>query len=497
MPTKRSLTLALALLLVAAIPAQASSLPTINVVDLAPGSYDSYALDGGTTGELGGYIFFEADDGTNGFELWRSNGTTTEMVKNIRGGAGDSYPTGFVQLGGYLYFRANDGITGRELWRTNGTAAGTTRVANINVGNGGLDDSAPRFFTAFGGFLYFQANDGTNGYELWRTNGTELGTTLVEDIHTTGGSYPNGFTAFGGYLYFEADNGVNGAELYRTNGTTTELVDDINFGDSSFPANFTALNAWLYFSAYDSTYGIELWRTNGTTTELVDDIYTGTFDSYPSGFIALGDYLYFRADDGVTGEELWRTNGATTELVENHSATGDASPRELTLFDGGIFMSLTHDTYGAELCVLDAIGADKVINCLDLAAGPSSTNPDSLTVLGDYLYFSASNLAGDDILYRIALDRTRQTITLPAGVQFDCDACDNKMASAGGRLYMTVSGDLGAGEIGYEFAYLIEPSYVLPETNTESAPISMTLAFAAALTAAAGVALRRKRFTSN
>jgi ELWxxDGT repeat protein len=496
MPAKRSLTLALALLLMAAIPARASSLPIITVVDLLPGSDDSYAMDGGTTGELGGYLYFQATDATNGMELWRTNGTSTELVRDIRVGSNDSSPSQFAKLDNYLYFLADDGVNGRELWRTNGTASGTTLVANINTGSGGAD-SSPRYFEVLGGYLYFQAENSTSGREIFRTNGTT--TELVEDINVgAGSSNPNSLTTFGGYVYFQAEDSATGPELWRTNGTTTEMVDEIRSGLSgSYPTSFTEFEGWLYFQAFDDATGTELWRTNGTTTAIVSDINAGIGDSHPNDFTALGGYLYFRATDGITGVELWRTNGTTTELVADFNATGHSSPDEFTLFDGGIFMALTSETYGEELCVLDAIGADKAIFCWDLAMGASNTYPSNLTVLGDYLYLSANNLAGDNILYRIASDRTREVISLPDGIGFDCDSCDNEFTSAGGRLYMTVSGNLGAGEIGYEFAYLIEPSYVLPETNSEGAPISQALGIAAALTAVAGAALRRKELTSN
>ena len=47
----------------------------------------------------------------------RASGTTT-LVKDINPGTGDSSPYGFTALGGYLYFQADDGTNGYELWRT-------------------------------------------------------------------------------------------------------------------------------------------------------------------------------------------------------------------------------------------------------------------------------------------------------------------------------------------------------------------------------------------
>jgi hypothetical protein len=56
MPAKRSLTLALALLLVAAIPARATSVPTLTVVDaINPGTGASHAL--WSAGRLGDYLY--------------------------------------------------------------------------------------------------------------------------------------------------------------------------------------------------------------------------------------------------------------------------------------------------------------------------------------------------------------------------------------------------------------------------------------------------------
>ncbi len=40
------------------------------------------------------------------------------LVKDINPGSESSDPTAFVRLGMNIYFRANDGVHGFELWRT-------------------------------------------------------------------------------------------------------------------------------------------------------------------------------------------------------------------------------------------------------------------------------------------------------------------------------------------------------------------------------------------
>src|SRR5262249_16008119 len=117
----------------------------------------------------------------------------TTLVRDINLG-GDSTPQGLTDVNGTLFFAANDGVHGTELWKSDGTLTGTVMVKDINVGALG---SAPQndvypngsgYFplAAVNGAVYFMATDGTHGYELWRSDGTDAGTVQVTDLYTVG-----------------------------------------------------------------------------------------------------------------------------------------------------------------------------------------------------------------------------------------------------------------------------------------------------------------------
>lgn len=56
------------------------------------------------------------------------------MVKDIYPGATGSSPAWLTNVSGTLYFSADDGIHGNELWKSDGTASGTILVEEIQPG---------------------------------------------------------------------------------------------------------------------------------------------------------------------------------------------------------------------------------------------------------------------------------------------------------------------------------------------------------------------------
>src|SRR5687768_9600142 len=112
--------------------------------------------------------------------LERRRMLSATLVKDINLDPSRDYaPYEIVAAGGVGYFAHHDGSAGLELWKSDGTAGGTTLLMDIRPGRG---DSWPTGFTNVNGVIFFVAEDGTSGAELWKTDGTAAGTVRVKDI---------------------------------------------------------------------------------------------------------------------------------------------------------------------------------------------------------------------------------------------------------------------------------------------------------------------------
>ena len=296
------------------------------------------------------------------------------LVKDINPGTSNygyynnSRPIELIEFNGKLYFSADDGENGRELWVSDGTTEGTNLFADLNSD---ANASYPSNFTEIGDQLYFSATTAENGRELWVSDGTTEGTRIVADIREgEDGSYPENFFEFNGKLYFSAvDTIENGRELWVSDGTTegTQLVADIqsNTSDdnrSSTPTNFIEFNDRLYFTVFGDNFRDELWVSDGSTdgTQLVAEISSTSNGLFlkPDNFVEFNNKLYFSASDGENGKELWVSDGTTegTQLiadinlgVDSYGRANSSEPNDLTVFNNELFFSADNGQTGREL----------------------------------------------------------------------------------------------------------------------------------------------------
>jgi ELWxxDGT repeat protein len=355
---------------------------------------------------LNGTLFFTADDGAHGRELWKSDGTEagTFMVKDINPLTG-SDPKYLTNVNGTLFFNA--GHTGygggglvEELWKSDGTEAGTVMVKDLNAGS----PSRPRYLTNVNGTLFFTAYDNGDN-ELWKSDGTEAGTVMVKDINTKRESFPHDLANVNGTLYFSAvDGDLHGRELWKSDGTEagTVMVKNINpdIGDvnSSTPQHLTPVGTLLFFTADDGSTGRELWRSDGTAdgTTRVGDIWGGVVDSNPLWLTHYKLIVVFSADDGLSGRELWGSHlGLDTYLIKDiRTVFGypelSSDPEYITVVGNTFFFAATAaDGTARELWKSDGTEAGTVmvkdINPL------TDSSPQNLADVNGTLYFSADD----------------------------------------------------------------------------------------------------------
>ena len=121
-------------------------------------------------------------------------------------------------------------------------------------------------FTNVNGTLFFQWRDEQHGKELWTTNGTPQGTSVVEDLNPgAAGSNATSLINANGTLFFWADDGVSGLVpwTYRPSTPLAPVqLADIGVGDPSNPSEFTRVGDTTFFTASDAAHGGELWKTD-------------------------------------------------------------------------------------------------------------------------------------------------------------------------------------------------------------------------------------------
>lgn len=334
-----------------------------------------------------GKAYFAATDGSNGIELWVSDGTEagTKLLKDINPGAGASQPDYFTLYQGKLYFAAT-GPAGRELWASDGTEAGTVQVKDIYPGTTG---SGPTDLCVAGSTLFFSAA-GVAGRELWKSDGSAAGTVLAVDfLSASSGSKPKLLTALGNKVCFATDDLDVGEELFISDGTEagTILLKDINKGFfGSFPKVLRVVNGKLYFGASPASGSSneDVWVSDGTPA--------GTQILIPGGFlldvVELNGKAIIAADSKLYSSDGTPANtivlGSLDRLFErniNHTRLmGVAGER--VFFSG----EQTFST-GRELWLSNGTAAGTRL-IADVNKGFVSSNPAWLTPVGNKMYYA-------------------------------------------------------------------------------------------------------------
>lgn len=301
-----------------------------------------------------------------------------------------------------IFFYAYTAATGTELWKSDGTPQGTSIVKDINPGSAG---SFPKNLYAVNGSLFFTILNPGIGFELWKSDGSSQGTLRVKDFpNESGFSLIENLTAFQNHVFFTLKiyGSTPSTSLWKSDGTTegTVLVKPID------ASNLIVFKQSLFFSGSDPATGTELWQSDGTSegTTLVKDINPGTGSSYLYNLMVFNNTLFLIANDGTTGEELWKSDGTTqgTQLIKD---IFPGQPSGLTAFHlvfcssfsiipygfkDRLFFAANDGIHGYELWESDGTAQGTKLN-KDINPGIGDSYPYQFTVINDHMFFVAND----------------------------------------------------------------------------------------------------------
>jgi ELWxxDGT repeat protein len=324
---------------------------TVLVKDILGGPVDSNPRMSLASGDV---VYFVADDDTHADALWRTDGHqagTTSLTASTPALSGGHVEELF-ELRGRVYYYVVNSKGARALWTIRAvnnlphllepvvtptdirTALQVPATAPASDAHAGGDLPArlviaihppggtrsPHRTIDFGNLTLFVAYTIETGSELWKTDGTIEGTSLVADCFPGPASAsPVLLAASQTAFLFVADHPQHGRVLWESDGTLkgTGVITQVDsIGHAGYPLTsseccFLREKIFAFVGAttpervgerdlfvVDRTSGNNRIMLRGTLTEL------GSSDAH--SITQVGEVVFFVADDGTRGEELWK-----------------------------------------------------------------------------------------------------------------------------------------------------------------------------------------------
>lgn len=386
--------------------------------------------------ELNGKIYFAADDNIHGRELFVFDGTNTSMVKDIYPGFSSSNPYDFHKLGNKIIFKAFTLDVGLELWITDGTETGTQLLKDINpTGDGFLNDN--RAFVRINQFkehnneLYFYADNGTNGMELWKTNGTEAGTIMLKDINPGfNASYRPAldgrprFVAHDNELYFYvsssgSSNNLSNFQMWKTDGTPSgtvkiDIIENTIKEGTILPLTYFSFNNQFYFYGEDkTTRKDELFRTDFTTVTKIEGL------GRQNAFYPLKEKIYYRDNNrgSEKGNEIWAVDKNDNFAIVKDIVDGSqgSNPGDFYTFKDFLYFSVRNSNFRTELWRLsDNTAPEKIFSVEDEPNSNSIEQYYDYVPKEDHLFINTKHNGNSEFRYRMYAIKNNESNLTPA-----------------------------------------------------------------------------------
>jgi ELWxxDGT repeat protein len=179
-----------------------ASFETTMVDDLRPGelgSYPSYAV--GRDGDLYFVARTSPSPEVYDYALFRLHGDEYTSITDV-----SSFSPGVFANGDYYFFKQDGNAT--QLWRTTGTLAGAVKVSKSPD-----EVVLPFVLSTTGGHVFYLVRTSRDFGQMWQSDGTAEGTRPIPNLVVPFNA--GVVTALNGAVYFRADDGIYGTELWK------------------------------------------------------------------------------------------------------------------------------------------------------------------------------------------------------------------------------------------------------------------------------------------
>jgi ELWxxDGT repeat protein len=271
-----------------------------------------------------------------------------------------------------------------ELWTTDGTSPGTTMIKDLP-----FTGTFPGQLTTIGDKLMFIASDPTHGNELWTSDGTIAGTQMVMDVNPG----VNSSTILINAVYQD--------KIIFHNNTSTWISDGTEAGTQTLLPGVLAYGAREFKGALYLTgpiigtndFGSVIFKTDGTpaNTFRLDTIGNVLFQYV---LPIVNDKIIFPMNSSGTGTEPGISDGSLNNaslLKDINPGSNSSSPRFYAELNNKVIFMADDGVRGFELWITDGTTAGTTL-LKEVKAGTESANIDRIfTVNGKLHFLSGSN----------------------------------------------------------------------------------------------------------
>ena len=293
-------------------------------------------------------LFFMADNGINGRELWHTDGQTSNTIQQFDWTNGNGTSSDF-------HNKDNFGVLNNKLIYIDSkfnklslfdpiTNSSTVLSSNFFVKDPSQNFKINQYFKVNNNKAFFAAGGNfTTGYQIggnepWVTDGTASGTFRLKDIYPGSlSSLPHSFEPLGTKMMFFTENPM---ALWKSDGTElgTELVGNLPSNTYKFVGTEgKVVNNKYFFTVINFNSGnAELWTGDFNTIQKIADIGA----SQSEKMLGLNNELIYV---GYNQNQIWKSNATTTGTVKVLDY-GFQTPKDLLAFNNNIFFTITKNT---------------------------------------------------------------------------------------------------------------------------------------------------------